>query len=91
MAKFRIQKPYTMPIEDVREATADLAANLEKEHGVSSRWQGDAVTIKGSGVDGKLSFENGVIDVSVKMGMVASMYAPVLKKEVQRFLDKHVT
>ena len=40
MAHFRIKKPYTMPIEDVREAAQGLAATLEQEHGVRSRWRG---------------------------------------------------
>lgn len=91
MAQFRIQKPYTMPIEDVREAARDLAAGLERAHGVRSRWQGDEVSIKAAGVDGKLSFHDGLIDVSVKMGLLASMFEPALKQEVTRFLDENVS
>ena len=91
MAHFRIKKPYTMPIEDVREAAQGLAATLEQEHGVRSRWRGDEVQIKGAGVDGKLSFHDGLIDVSVKMGLLASMFEPVLKQEVTRFLDENVS
>lgn len=91
MAQFRIKKPYTMPAEEVREAAEQLALYLEQEHGVRSRWEGDTVSIKGAGVDGRMSFHDGVIDVSVKLGMVASMFAPVLKKEVNRFLEENVT
>ena len=46
MAGFRITKPYTMPKEEVRDAAEGLAAELEREHGVRSRWVGDEVTIK---------------------------------------------
>lgn len=91
MAHFRIKKPYTMPIEDVREAAQGLAASLEQAHGVRSRWQGDEVSIKGAGVDGKLTFHDGLIDVSVKLGLLASMFEPVLKEEVTRFLDENVS
>lgn len=91
MAQFRITKPYTMSKEDVRVAAQDLAATLEQEHGVRSRWQGDEVRIKGAGVDGKLTFHDGLIDVSVKLGLLASMFEPVLKQEVTRFLDENVS
>ncbi|MEH6636577.1 MAG: polyhydroxyalkanoic acid system family protein, partial [Halioglobus sp.] len=91
MAGFRITKPYTMPKEDVREAARGLASNLERQHGVRSRWEGDAVRIKGAGVDGTMSFHDGLIDVSVRLGLLASMFEPVLKEEVQRYLDTHVT
>ena len=67
------------------------AVTLEQEHGVRSRWQGDEGRIKGAGVDGKLSFHDGLIDVSVKMGLLASMFEPVLKEEVTRFLDENVS
>ncbi|MBE9538667.1 MAG: polyhydroxyalkanoic acid system family protein [Proteobacteria bacterium] len=91
MAGFRLTKPYTMSKEDIREAAEGLAKSLEREHGVRSRWEGDMVKIKGAGVDGKLSFHDGLIDVSVRLGMLASMFQPVLKAEIQRYLDEHIS
>jgi len=37
-----------------------------------------------------MTFHDGVIDVSVKLGMLVSMFETVLKKEVKRYLDEHV-
>ena len=91
MAGFRITKPYTMSREEVREAAEGLAASLERQHGVRSSWEGDTVRIKGSGVDGTMSFHDGLIDVQVRLGLLASMFELVLKEEVQRYLDTHVT
>lgn len=91
MAGFRITKPYTMPKDAVREAAEGLAKSLSKEHGVRSRWDGDKVKIKGAGVDGEMSFHDGLIDVSVKLGLLTSMFEGTLRREVQRFLDEHVS
>jgi putative polyhydroxyalkanoate system protein len=91
MAEFRITKPYTMPKDEVRQAAEGLAQSLERQHGVRSYWEGDTVRIKGAGVDGTMSFHDGLIDVFVRMGLLASMFEPVLKDEVQRYLDAHVT
>jgi len=77
--------------DEVREAAEGLAKSLERQHGVRSRWEGDVVHIRGAGVDGRMSFHDGLIDVSVKLGLLASMFEPVLKEEVQRYLDTHVT
>jgi putative polyhydroxyalkanoate system protein len=49
------------------------------------------VRIKGAGVDGQMSFHDGLIDVNVKLGLLASMFEPVLRSEVQRYLDSHVS
>lgn len=91
MAGFRLTKPYTMPKDEVREAAEGLARSLERDHGVRSRWDGDKVRIKGAGVDGEMSFHDGLIDVSVKLGLLASMFETSLKREVQRYLDSHVS
>ena len=90
MAQFRMTKPYTMPKDQLREAAEGLAQSLEKQHGVRSRWDGDSVSIRGAGVDGKLSFHDGLIDVSVKLGLLASAFKGILQSEVQRYLDDHI-
>lgn len=91
MAAFRLTKHYTMPKEEVREAAQGLVANLERDHKVRSRWQGDTVRISATGVDGQLSFHDGLIDISVKLGFLTSMFEPVLRKEMQRYLDTHIS
>ena len=91
MAKFKLSKAYTMPDDEVREAALGLARSLEREHGVKSNWKGDSVSIRGAGVDGEMRFGGGVIDVSVKMGMLTSMFASALKKEMQSYLDEYVS
>jgi putative polyhydroxyalkanoate system protein len=91
VAGFRLSKPYTMPKEEVREAARGLVANLERDHGVRSRWEGDTVRITGSGVNGHMSFQDGLIDVSVKLGFLTSMFESVLRSEVKRYLDTHVS
>ncbi len=91
MAGFRLTKPYTMPREEIRRAAEGLADRLQRDHGVRSSWQGDSVRIKGAGIEGNLSFHDGVVDVSVRMGLLASAFQGVIKAEVQRYLDEHVS
>jgi len=90
MAGFRLTKAYTMPKEELRDAAQGLASRLEQQHGVRSQWQGDSVRIKGSGVDGLLSFDDGVVDVSVRLGLLASAFQGLLKAEVERYLEEHI-
>jgi putative polyhydroxyalkanoate system protein len=80
-----------MPKEELREAAEGLASELERMHGVKARWQGDSVRITGAGVDGSLSIDDDVVDVSVRLGLLASAFQGVLKEEVERYLDRHVS
>ncbi len=91
MAGFRLTKPYTMPKEDLWRAAQQLADRLQEEHGVRSRWEGDSVHIKGGGIDGQLSFHDGVVDVSVRLGLLVSAFQRPLKAEVERYLDEMIS
>jgi putative polyhydroxyalkanoate system protein len=90
MAGFKVQRPYTMPKEEVREAAEGLARNLERRHGVRARWDGDSVRIRGVGVNGHMTFDNDLIDISVTLSLLASAFQDVLKQEVNRYLDERI-
>ena len=91
MASFQIIKPYTMSRDEVREATEELARELKQRYGLSYRWQGDRATFRRNGLDGRLSIENGSIDVTIKLGFLASAFEKPLKDAMTRYLDEHVT
>lgn len=91
MAGFQIRKPHSMEKEALREAAQELASQLEAEHGVRARWEGDCVRIRGAGVDGRLTLSDDYVLVSVELGLMASAFKGVLRSEVQRFLDEYVT
>lgn len=91
MAHFKIRRRYTMPRGEVREAARELASRIEREYGLRARWRGDSVTMTGRGVDGTMSLDDEEIEVSVKLGMLASLFESRLKKEVQRYLDENIT
>ncbi len=90
MAGFKVQRPYTMPKDEVREVAEGLARNLERQHGVRANWEGDSVRIRGVGVSGRMSFHDDLIDISVTLNLLAIAFQDVLKQEVNRYLDQHV-
>ena len=91
MGRFKVSKPYTMPREEIRAAAEELANHLSERHGVKPRWTGDSVSMKGKGMEGNVNFEGDTIDVSVKLGMLASAFEGVVKREIEKYLDKHIT
>ena len=92
MSAFRLSKTHSMPREDLRETARALASRLEAQHGMRARWQGeDVVAIKGSGVEGRLSIDDGEIAIDVKLGMLASAFQGRLRAEIQRYLDDNIS
>ena len=91
MARFTVSRTYTMEKSEVREIAEDLAHQIQRDYGVSARWQGDTVSMRGSGVDGRLAIEEDVIRVDVTLGMMASMFERPLRRIVTEYLDEYVS
>jgi hypothetical protein len=49
------------------------------------------VSIRGAGIDGRLTLGDGELLVSVELGLLASPFKNALRTEVQRYLDEHVS
>ena len=90
MAGFQIRRPHSMDRAELREAAEGLAQELERNHGLRARWEGDCVRMRGAGVDGKLTLGDSDVLVSVELGLLASPFKGVLRTEVERFLDEYV-
>ena len=91
MARFTVSRSFTMDKQEVRGIAEDLAHQIERDYGVSARWQGDTVSMRGSGVDGSLTIEEDVIHVEVRLGMMASMFERPLRRIVTEYLDEYVS
>ena len=91
MAGFTVSRPYTMSREEVRDAAEQLAQALKTKHGLRYRWQGDCASFSRSGLEGKLSIDDDTITLSVKLGLLASMFEQPLKQAVNEYLDEYVS
>ncbi len=91
MAGFTVSRTYTMSRDEVREVAEDLARQIETQYGVRARWQGDTVTMRGSGVDGALSIEEDLVRVKVTLGLLASAFERPLRRIVTEYLDEYLS
>jgi putative polyhydroxyalkanoate system protein len=91
MPGFNVSRTYTMPRDEVRVAAEELAHKLEIEYGVRARWQGDTVTMRGNGVDGRLEIDEEAVHVNVSLGLMASMFEGPIRRAVNDYLDRHVS
>jgi len=91
MASFSLSKAYTMPREELRDAANSLAAKLEREHGLRSRWHdADTLSIKGAGLDGRLSLANDTLTIDIKLSLLTSGFKGLVRGEIQRYMDRHI-
>ncbi|WP_371370071.1 polyhydroxyalkanoic acid system family protein [Pseudomonas sp. QL9] len=88
MSRIHVERSHSLGREAAREKAQKLAEKLSREHGVSYEWQGDVLTFKRSGVDGRIEVDDDRVAVEVKLGLLLSAMGGMLKGEIERALDK---
>jgi putative polyhydroxyalkanoate system protein len=91
MAGFTVSRTYTMPREEVRSHAEDLAGQLESQYGITARWQGDTVTMRGNGVDGRLEIDDETVRVNVSLGLMARMFESPIRRVINEYLDRYIS
>ncbi|YCC77188.1 polyhydroxyalkanoic acid system family protein [Pseudomonas aeruginosa] len=88
MSRIHIERPHSLGLDAARAKAEKLAERLAKEHGVQCEWQGDELTFKRSGVDGRIAVGADKVAVGVKLGLMLSAMSGLLKGEIEKALDK---
>ncbi len=91
MAWFSVSRTYTQPRDEVRNTAQELADQLERQYGVRARWQGDVVTMRGNGVDGRLEIDDEAVHVKVSLGLMARVFEGPIRRVVDDYLDRYVS
>lgn len=91
MAGFQVRRTHSMKKEQLRSAAEGLAQELQSSYGVQARWDGDRVSMRGAGIDGRLTLGDDELLVSVELGLLASPFKNALRGEVERYLDEYLS
>ncbi len=70
------------------EAANTMAARLNKDYGVVSRWEGSAMHFERSGLSGVLTLTPGQLALDVKLGFLMSAMREKIANAVERKLDE---
>ena len=91
MAKVRISKVFTMPLDQVVEGMERIATELNKEHGMKYAWVSEQkVEFSHKAGKGFLAIEGTELILDMKISLLYAAMAPVVKKRVLEFADEYI-
>lgn len=91
MANINIKKAFTMPVDDVRQGIEKMAASLKKDQGMNYSWVSeDRVEFSHKTGKGSLAIEGDELVMQLKIGLLYSAVAPIVKQKIQNYADKHI-
>ena len=91
MATIKISKKFTMPVEQVREGIDKLGESLQKEQGMQYHWENNTKAVfQHKAAKGFVCINIDCVDLELKMGLLYSAMAPLLKSKIQEMADAYI-
>jgi len=88
MADLVITRPNPHGLEAATLAVEAVAERLQREFGLATRADGEALLVEGHGVRGRLEASAEAIRVEAKLGLRARPFRRLLRREIEAELDR---
>jgi len=86
----RIRRNHTLGIEEAKRRADLIAADLAGQFNLRSRWEGDQLHVRGSGVDGWLVVEQNSVELRVRLGLALKLLEGPIHAEIHRAMAEHL-
>ncbi len=90
MATVEVKREHSLGKEAAKERAQKMADKLSQKLDAKCEWNGDVLTFKRSGVDGAITVAEDRVEVVVKLGMMLTPMAGMVKGEVEKALDRYL-
>ena len=77
MSKVVIKQKHNKDEDEVRQIVEEVEQKLAADYDLKTRWNGDAVEFKRSGLTGELSMEPGCVVIKLKLGMIPAEWQSI--------------
>ncbi|MDX1516904.1 MAG: polyhydroxyalkanoic acid system family protein [Woeseiaceae bacterium] len=86
----KIRRAHTLGTDEVKARVDRIAARLGQQFTLSSRWSGDDLEFRGSGVSGTIRVEDDSVEVDVRLGLALMMMEGPIRRAVEDAMDSEL-
>jgi len=86
----RIIRSHQLGIEEARSRADEIAADLERQYSLTSRWQGDHLVVSGNGVNGQLMVAADSIELTLRLGFALKLMEGPIRTFIEANIDEHL-
>lgn len=90
MATVEITREHSLGKDLAKERAQLMADKLAAKLDAKCSWQGDELTFQRSGVDGSILIGEDDVRVAVKLGMLLTPMAGMVKGEIEKALNRYM-
>ena len=86
----RIRRNHNLGLDEARKRADRIADDLRKQFPISSNWQGDALHVKGNGVNGELRVDDSHFELNVKLGFALKLMEGPIRSMIEKTIDEEL-
>lgn len=90
MSKISITRPHALGLDAARQAVEKVGQDLAATYGIKQAWQGNALKVARSGLDGQLLVSDNDVRIDLKLGLLLSVMKETIEKAIHAELDKRL-
>lgn len=87
MSEIKYKREHHLSIKDAKKIAQKAADDLGNEYDLQSKWEGDTLHFRRSGVDGHMHVTSHYIDLNVKLGFLLRPFKSAFEHHIERNLD----
>ncbi|HVK37836.1 MAG TPA: polyhydroxyalkanoic acid system family protein [Candidatus Kapabacteria bacterium] len=89
MATIDIVRTHSLGRAGARKAVDDMAADIASRLQADTTWQGDTLSFKRSGANGRIDVEEKKVRINIELGMLLSPMRGMIEQQINSYLDEH--
>ncbi len=86
----KIRRRHNLGLEEARHRADKIAADLQQQFSMRSRWQGDALLVQGTGVQGQLVVDEENLELDVKLGFALKLMEGPIRAAIEATIDEEL-
>lgn len=86
----RIRRSHNLGVAEARNRADRVAADLQQQFSLKSRWEGNALHVKGNGVSGQLQVDDTHFELNVKLGFALKLMEGPIRSVIERTIDEEL-
>jgi putative polyhydroxyalkanoate system protein len=90
LSHISIKRNHNTSVTEAKKVANKVAARLEKDYELQSRWDGDVLIFSRSGVNGTLAVAATHFQIDVKLGFLMAAFKGPIQGAIEQNLDKMI-
>jgi putative polyhydroxyalkanoate system protein len=86
----KIRRRHNLGLEEARKRADRIAADLQGQFSMRSRWQGDVLQVQGNGVKGQLLVDEHNMELDVQLGFALKLMEGPIRAAIEATIDEEL-